>query len=368
MTDTLENRTNRHKQDDEIDLIEVFKKIWNGRKIIYKTMVVFFIIGLVIAFGTPKEYKSEVTLLVEAGSGTSANALLQQFGGLAGINLGRAKENENVNPELYPSIIQSAPFLVEVLNQKVTLSKEKREITVYYYLSNHVKLSIIGVLMGYTIGLPGKIIGLFQKKEIYKDTLPKTDSIITFTKHQEDIANALKGRIKVTPDETTGKILISVEMPESLAAAQLSNIVYQNLTKYLIDYKIQKAKTDLDFIYYQTKDAKSRFIFAQEKLASFRDANKNVVSAYYRTEEERLQNEYTLAFNVYNGLSQQLEQSKIKVQEKTPVFNVIDPAKVPLQKSKPKRSLILVAMLFLGGFVGVGIIFGKAIYISYSSK
>jgi len=53
------------------------------------------------------------------------------------------------------------------------------------------------------------------------------------------------------------------------------------------------------------------------------------------------------------------------VQEKTPVFKVIDPAKVPLQKSKPKTSLILVAMIFLGGFIGVGIIFGKLLYKNY---
>jgi len=85
----------------------------------------------------------------------------------------------------------------------------------------------------------------------------------------------------------------------------------------------------------------------------------------YKTEEERLHAEYSLSLNLFNTLSQQYEQAKIKVQEKTPVFKVIDPAKAPLQKSKPKRSLILVAMIFLGGFIGLGIIFGKLIYKNY---
>jgi uncharacterized protein involved in exopolysaccharide biosynthesis len=49
----------------------------------------------------------------------------------------------------------------------------------------------------------------------------------------------------------------------------------------------------------------------------------------------------------YFYLSQQLEQAKIKVQGNTPVFKVIDPAKAPL-KSKPKMSLILVALVFWG--------------------
>jgi len=53
MPDNIENKP--IFQNDEIDLIEVFKKIWNGRKIIYKSMAICFAIGMVIAFGTPKE-------------------------------------------------------------------------------------------------------------------------------------------------------------------------------------------------------------------------------------------------------------------------------------------------------------------------
>ncbi len=88
-------------QSDEIDLIEVFRKIWDGRKTVYKSMAVCFVIGLIIALGSPKEYKSEVTLLVESGSNMNGmTGLLQQFGGLAGINLGAATGEEALTPEL----------------------------------------------------------------------------------------------------------------------------------------------------------------------------------------------------------------------------------------------------------------------------
>ena len=159
-----------NKGSDEIDLIEVFKKIWAGRKIIYITTAVFFILGFILAIGTPNEYKSELTILVEAGGGSSMNGMLQQFGGLAGLNMGKTKGNENLNPDLYPSIIQSAPFLVEVLHQKVTYAKENKDITIYEYLSKHIKPKPIGVFMSYTIGLPGKIAGIFKKKETYEET------------------------------------------------------------------------------------------------------------------------------------------------------------------------------------------------------
>jgi len=353
------------KQDirtDEIDLVEVAKKIWAERKLIIKITLVFLLLGLIIAFGTPKEYKAETTLLIETGGGSSMNGLLQQFGGLAGISLGAGQEGVNLNPDIYPEIVQSTPFLVELMGENIHSEKLDSSISVSKYLSTYVKPSVIGVIFSYTFGLPGKISSLFKKKEKPEDTLPQiTNSPITITKAQKEIMESIKSRIKLTPDDANGSLKISAEMPDPLAAADMANAVYKYLAKYLIEYKVQKVKADLDFINEQHAEARQRYMDAQQRLALYRDANRNVMLSSFRTEEERLQNEYILSFNVYNGLSQQLEQSKLKVQEKTPVLKVIDPVKVPLEKSKPKRSLILAAMIFVGGFLGVGLVFFKII-------
>jgi uncharacterized protein involved in exopolysaccharide biosynthesis len=353
--------------EDEIDLIEVFKKIWAKRMLIYKVVAVFFVLGLIIAFGTPKEYKAETTLLVETGGGSSMNGLLQQFGGLAGINLGGGQENDMLSPEIYPQIIQSTPFLIEIMAEKIHSSKTDSAITVFQYLSTLVKPSVIGVVMSYTIGLPGKVVGLFKKKEKPDYSLPLLNNEpLVVTKQQEGIMGALNGRIKLKPDETNGTLVISTEMPDPVASAELTNHVYKYLSKYLVEYKIQKVKTDLEFIAKQHTDAKQRYMEAQQRLAYYRDANRNVSLASSRTEEERLQNEYTLAFNVYNGLSQQLEQSKLKVQEKTPVLKVMDPVKVPLDKSKPKRSLTIVAFLLIGVILSISLILVEPIIKNFN--
>jgi hypothetical protein len=39
---------------DEIDLVNVIKKIWAERKLILNVTGVFFVLGIIIAFGTPK--------------------------------------------------------------------------------------------------------------------------------------------------------------------------------------------------------------------------------------------------------------------------------------------------------------------------
>jgi len=367
MPDNIENKP--IFQNDEIDLIEVFKKIWNGRKIIYKSMAICFAIGMVIAFGTPKEYKSEITLLVETEAmGGSMSSLLQQFGGLAGFNIGAGSEQEALSPELYPDVIKSTPFLLEVMDQKVTESKYDSTLTVAEYLDRHTKSSVIDYLKGNTIGLPGKIIRLFRNKsdEPQITSNNSQQSPLRLSQKQTDLALALSDIIKTKVGESNNTLVISVELQDPVVAAQLADSVMKSLTRYIIDYRTQKAKVDLGFVEERQSESKERFSQAQMALAVFRDQNKNVILSSAQTIEQNLQAEYNLSFNLYNALCQQLEQAKIKVQEKTPVFKVIDPAKVSLQKSKPRRSMIFVAMVFLGGFVGLGIIFGKLVLKNFT--
>jgi uncharacterized protein involved in exopolysaccharide biosynthesis len=78
-----------------------------------------------------------------------------------------------------------------------------------------------------------------------------------------------------------------------------------------------------------------------------------------RTEEERLSSQYNLIYSIYSELAKQLEQAKIQVKQDTPVFTIIEPISVPTKRSKPNRFLILFIWTFLGGLLGIGIVFGK---------
>ena len=365
MTNNVEKEHVEPVSPDEIDLIEVFRKIWDGRKTIYKTVAVFFVLGLIIALGTPKEYKSETTLLVESQAKSGGmSGMLAQVAGLSGLNLGGAMSQQDaLSPQLYPDVIKSTPFLLEVMNQKVTESKYDSTLTVAQYLERRTQPSLLNLLMGYTIGLPGKIIKAIKGKG--KSDLVKTNrsSPLRLTERQSIIASTLTNLIKVKEGETNSTLVISIELQDSYVAAQLTDSVVKSLTHYIIDYRTHKTKNDLKFVSDRQKEAEVRYKQAQQILASYSDRNKNIVMASSRVEEQRLQSEFNLAFSIYNTLSQQLEQAKMKVQENTPVFTVIDPAKVALQKSKPKTSLILVGMVFLGGFLGVGMIFLNSLHL-----
>jgi uncharacterized protein involved in exopolysaccharide biosynthesis len=358
-----ESSTNNN---DEIDLIEVFHKIWDGRKIIFKWMGLFFAIGILIVVVSPREYKSEVTLLVETGSNTSGmGGLLQQFGGLAGINLGAATGEDALTPELYPDIIKSTPFLLEVMDQKVTESKYDSTLKVSEYIQRHTRPGFGGLLMGYTIGLPGKIIGWVKGKPSIRGSRTKRQEPrpLKLTPEQSGIAGELMNRIKAKQGESTTTLNISVEMQDPVVAAELVDSVVSSLTRYIVDYRTQKAKNDLKFVMERHKEAEEKYRIAQRNLAGYKDRNRNVILASALTSEQNLQAEYNLAFNVYNTLSQQLEQAKMKVQEKTPVFKVVEPAKVALGKSRPSTSLILMAMSFIGFLFGIANVILKSVIV-----
>jgi LPS O-antigen subunit length determinant protein (WzzB/FepE family) len=366
MTEAMDNT--EEIKNNETNLLEGMKKIWAGRRTIYKSLIVFVVFGILNILFSPKVYRSDITLVVETSTGESdVSSLIQEFGGLAGINLNK-NEIEALTPELYPEVIKSTPFLMELMNQKVSESKYDSIITVADYLQHHTRSSFLGIVKKYTLGLPGKIIewvrGNPKAKPVSHSTISSVDSVffpIKLSTEQSKIAESLAASISTQQDfKKSNKFVISVAMQDPVVVAQVTAYVVKNLTKYIIEYRTKKAKTDLKFVAARTAEAEAEYVETQQALASYKDRNKNVILSSVLTEEERLQAEYDLAFGVYSALSKQLEQSKIKVQEETPVFNVMNPAQIPLQKSKPKTSFIMFQMVFFGIFVGIGIILGKS--------
>jgi len=207
--------------------------------------------------------------------------------------------------------------------------------------------------------LLGVVKGLFSKEE------PVSSGELTsfrLTKEQADVINALQQRISASVDKKTSVITVSVQMQDPLISANITQIVLEKLQGYITNYRTQKVKQDLEFTEKVFSEARESYYKAQRAYAAFEDANKNIISASYRTEQERLKNEMTLTFNVYNTLAQKLEQDKLRVQEQTPVYTIIQPATVPLKAASPKKPLILIGFVFLAIFGGVGYLFIKDLF------
>ena len=341
-----EERENRVIQEDEIDLIELAKTIWAGRKFIAKVTGVFIVLGLVIAFTSPVEYEASCKLLPESQEGSMPNlGGLGGLAGLAGIDLGSMSQTGVLSPQLYPEIVSSLPFILEVMNDTIYFEKENIRTTPFLYFKEIQKPSFFGYIAKYTIGLPGLIKKLITSDPIIPN---KNSEFIRLTKEDWKIIEKFKERISISLNDETGIVFISVEMPDPYAAAQLSKRIELMVTEAVTKYKTDKAQNNLSFVEETFREAKSEFKSVQLKLAKITDRNKNVSSALAEIELRNVENEYNLTFEVYKGLATQVEQAKIKLKEETPVFTVLEPVRIPEDKSKPKRGLVLIAFSIIG--------------------
>ncbi|MFH6985184.1 Wzz/FepE/Etk N-terminal domain-containing protein [Marinoscillum luteum] len=338
-------------QEDVIDLLELARVIWSKRRFILKVTGTFMAVGLLIAFTSKVEYEASCKLMPENQEGMKGNfGGLGGLAGLAGIDLGGMGATGSLTPELYPEIVKSIPFQLELIHTPIRFEKLDSLLSSYTYFTEIDRPSLFGFLAEYTIGLPGKAKGLFRAEEVAPTNPP--DDLIHLTKGDWKLLEKYRERVNVSVDTKTGVIIVTTEMPDPYAAARLTDLLVKKLTVEVTEYKIGKAKVNLEFIRERYAEAEKEYEVKQRQVARFADQNKNITSSMVQTEYQRLQNEMNIAFEVYKGLASQMEQAKIKVKEETPVFTVLEPVKVPVEKSKPKRVLILASFLF-SGLIGV---------------
>ena len=360
---TPETNPSQVPQDDEIDLIQLAKTLWKGRRTIIVSIVVATILGVAVALLSPKAYTTSTTMVPQVSSKGSSLGGLSSLAAMAGFNLDMSGGAGPLSPVIYPQILQSVPFQLELMNTSFTFSDSDQPMSIYNWYTEIAKNKVSAKIKRYTIGLPIVFLKAIRGEQNEVDLSSVDSRIIGLTKEQDDVREWMAKNISLATDTKDGYLTLTVTMPEALTAAEVGLKAQEMLQRYITEFKIAKAADQLKFVEERYAEKKAEYEKAQARLAAFRDRNKNVTSALARTEEERLNGEFTIAYNVYNELAKQLEQARIQVKEDTPVLSVIKPVVVPIEKSKPKRAMILAVWLFLGVFAGIGIVFGRR-YIS----
>ncbi|MGF1586701.1 MAG: Wzz/FepE/Etk N-terminal domain-containing protein [Bacteroidales bacterium] len=364
---------NEDLKKDEIDLIELFSVIWKERKYIWYSLGFFFLLGLIIAFTSKEEYTSEVKLIPEGRQQSFSVGLAQQFG--LG-NFQTPASSEGIATRFYPDIAQSYPFLIPIMGYKFYYPEINDSLSLYdYFTDYHSDITFMSKLSStikkYTIRLPFTISGWFRRNDNQEvDNYEADDSSynnITLDKQSRNVVSLnnrelrVIGRLRqrITVKSVDGTIIITSKMPEPKMAAEIVDLITNSLITYIESYRTEKARNDVEFIEERYEEARIRFESSQENLARFRDQNRGQLTQLARTNEQRLQSEYDLSFNVYNTLARRLEESRLKLQEETPVVQVLEPGIIPNRPSEPRREFILTAYTMLGIFMGFGIIFIK---------
>ena len=341
--------------NDEIDLIEILKQLWIRKKIIFYSIIAGGCMGLLIAVLTPNLYSSSTSIVPQISGETKVGGNLSGLAALAGIDFGSVGTSEELSPYLYPLLVESVPFQLELMHSEFNYEDSEEPVSYFKYQTEIKTLSLLGVFKKYTIGLPFLIIEAIKGEEkMMGFDLSESKNIYKFTKDEAEVSEILTENISIDINDKENFIVIKSTSPEPLLSAQLTEKVTELLQKYITKIKIAKAQENLVFLKERMKEKEINFKKVQQKLAKFSDRNKNVVSVISSMKQQNLQSEYSLAFGVYSELAKQIEQAEIQVKKDTPILTTVQPVQIPDEKSSPKRLLILLIWTFLGGVLSCG--------------
>ena len=325
----------------EIDWMEILRKIIAIRKTLYKAAGVGLVLGIIIALSIPKQYTVTVTLSPEMGGDKAGGGLASLASSFLGTGA-TGSSPDALNATLAPDIVASTPFILELFNTKVQTLDGKLDTTLVAYLDEQ-KSS----WFSYIVKAPGMAIGAI--KSLFSEEADTVSVLNPFqlTKEESEKVEGLRKVLTANVDKKTAMTTLTVTMQDPKVTAIVADSVVAKLQQYIIDYRIKKAKEDCAYLEQLYKERQQEYYDAQSKYAHYFDSNRNIALQSVRAEQERLQNDMNLAYQVYSQVAQQLQVARAKIQEEKPVFAVVEPATVPLEPSGTSRKVILIGIVFL---------------------
>lgn len=329
-------------ENNEIDLIEVIAKLWHRRKIIICFVFVAGLIGITTAFILPKQYSAQCTLGLETEDKTTRISV-EGMSPFQSTTVGDVRNARIVSPSMYPDILFSVPFQKELIYTPLFPNTAGDTLSFYdYFIKNGNQADDARLI-------------------------PQV-AVLALTANEEKCLAYLKNQIEININHKDGNLKLTVDMPDPEIAAGLAQQMQQMLQDYIARFRIAKAQAALDFIEGRYEELKTELEQKQEALVHFREASKNKNSVQTQAEEKILNNDYELFFGLYSDIVKQREKAKMQVKEDMPVLTVIEPVVLPTSASKPKRSLIVLASLFLGLFMGCGVVLVQPFFSEISAK
>jgi uncharacterized protein involved in exopolysaccharide biosynthesis len=288
----------------ELDPLEVLGIIWAKRKIILILSFGFSLLTLGFLLLLPNYYQAICTLLPE----TEKNRLsaLTQFTDVAeltGVNV-----PGSVIARLYPTIVTSESVLRPVLEK-----------------AYHTKRF-------------SETVNLIQYFELREESPEKNLDVAL---------RRLRGLMSTSYDARTGIVTITLEMEEPQLAADVLNSVITELDNFMRSKKISNATEQRKWVEVRVKEVEQDLRSSEEALKDFREKNRRISdSPELLMEQERRMRAVQINSTLFIELKKQYELAKIEEIKNIPIVNILDAARPPVQKDRPKRA-VNTAMMFL---------------------
>lgn len=323
----------------QMDLVKVIGQLWSRKWTIVLVAFICGVIGFLLALDIPKKYKTVVVLAPESSETDLASAA-SSLTSMLGISMG-ANGVDAIYPELYPDIINTIPFSVEMLNIQVCTIDSLYQGSLYNYLAYHQKSPW------------WKSIKYKIKAKLTKSggQLPDVLDAYNLNKRQMKLIESLHGNLTCEVDVKTSVITLTSMMQDKLVACTVADSLCRKLQEYVTAYKTNKTRAELASITRMFNEAKDEYLKAQLAYSQFVDKNVNLTRESSKAEAVRLENEMNIAYGIYQELANHMSMTRAKVLEQTPAFTVLEPARLAEWHYTPKKSMRAIFFAFMGGII-----------------
>lgn len=355
--DNIDYMFDDSEEMQSIDFGKYFRRLKKHWKTVMWWTIGGFVLGCLIALGTPHKYTCTSMLAPELSN--TATSRLSSMAAMIGYSSSVLGTTDAVYPMVYPDLVHSPEFVADLFATPVEFVDKKDSVStdLYDYLVNYREKSVVGEVLGAPMKVVGWAKGLFSPEEEEADSLAPIDPA-SFTKKQGRMYILMCKNIEAEIDKKTLVVTIKTTMDNRFVCAQVSRAVNDNLKKYVTKYRTEKAVHERDYYRDLYLKAQKDYYDAQAKYSRYVDTHQGLVLQSVITEREKLHNEANLQYQLYNANAQQLQSAEAKVQLDTPVFAEIVTPTVPLRSANSRKKTAL-AFAFLAFCIGAVLVMLK---------
>ena len=147
-----------------------------------------------------------------------------------------------------------------------------------------------------------------------------------------------------------------ISISAETTSPELSKLLVQRAEKFLEVFLQEKGRTrggaKAAFAEARLIDARREMDEAESALRGFLEGNRNFQTSAdpaVRLRGNRLETELRLRQQLVSAIAMNREQALLEEKNDIPILNILDPGNLPIDKSKPARSQIVMAWMVLAG-------------------
>src|SRR6266550_837292 len=185
------------------------------------------------------------------------------------------------------------------------------------------------------------------------DTLPVIDVLRVRDRDSlrrlEAGERALSRRIVVRVNRITGRVDLSVSMPDAQSAQAVADTMLELLDEYNREIRRSRAGEKRAFAVAQASMAAESLRASERAMEIFLERNRSFQqSAQLQFQHERLARTIALRQDIYLALAREAEEARIEEVDTRPIITVVDPPVRPGRRAWPRRKLLVFGASVVG--------------------